>query len=336
MNHNYYPQFAELFSQFIQSLKEERKKILIQVHERPDGDCIGSQIALCRSLLDLGYQAIAVSADPVPNNLKGFIHDTPYIHCTAIPEDDYHVINVDCAAAKRVGRVLHDKHQKIFANIDHHQSNNHYGAHNFVQPDASATAEILAGLFIDHDWPIDTVSAQALYLGMATDTGQFCYGSTTAQVFELCQQLMKRGANPATAAQELYEHESKAKMALLQHFLASFQYPCDGRVCVGFLPDGIYKMTGATREDSEGLVEYARSLDKVEIGILLEENEGKIKGSFRAKDPIHRVDELAQHFNGGGHACAAGFNLNNQIEAFYPELVSHLEAHFKQLDTNSK
>lgn len=332
MNYNYYPQLAKQFAAFQSALKEKKKKILIQVHERPDGDCIGSQIALCRCLLNLGYEVSAVESDCIPKNLRSFIQDTPYIDSTAIPENDWPIIiNVDCASAERVGKVLHQKHDQIFANIDHHRSNDNYATYNFVQPDSPATAEILAGLFIDHDWPIDSITAQALYLGIATDTGQFRYGKTTAQVFELCRQLIEKGANPSAVAHELYEHESKAKIKLLQHFLASFQYLCDGRVCVGFLKDGIYQLTGATKEDTEGFVEYARSIDQVDIGILLEENKGKIKGSFRAKDPAFCVDQLAQQFSGGGHACAAGFNFSGQLDSFYPILVTHLETHLKRL-----
>lgn len=331
---SYYPEHAAEFTRLIESLKG--RKVVVIGHMRPDGDCIGSQVALARVLQSQGVEAVCVNHDTVPRALQTFVGGTPFLLDTEFDgtAEDYVAVTVDCADHGRIGPGLAEKFPQVHANVDHHVSNDRYAAHNFIHPESSATAEILAGLFIDNDYPVDAVTAQALYVGIATDTGQFRFQTTTKQVFNICCTLAEAGADPAAAAMELYERESRGKLDLLQRFLASFEYLCDGRVCIGYLHSGVYDETGASKEESEGLVDYARSIDGVEIGILVEERNGSIKGSFRAKDAVHKVHELAREFNGGGHACAAGFNLTEtSIEDFVPALRKRLEQHFASLAT---
>ena len=154
-------------------------------------------------------------------------------------------------------------------------------------------------------------TAQALYAGILTDTGQFRFNSTSRRCFLLAGELVARGAAPAEAGYELYERESVGKLQLLQRFLSSLRIECGGRVCIGRLPEALFAATGTGGEDTEGLVDYARSIEGVEIGVLIEERPGgALKASLRAKDPACRVDLIAAQFHGGGHACAAGLNLN--------------------------
>ena len=325
----FYPQHAEEFSAILDDLKG--KKVAVISHLRPDGDCIGAQVAFCRLLHHLGIEAVAINPDPVPRILEVFLGGTPILLPDQFTDTDCVAVFIDCAEAVRAGRLLLERFPKVFINIDHHISNDNYGEHNFVHTESSATSEILAGLLLDNDMPLDSVMAQALYIGIATDTGQFRFPSTTKQVFEIVRRLVEHGADPAKAAIELYERTSIAKLDLLRHFLASLKLECGGRVCIGLLPRGIYEKTGASNEDSEGLVDYARAIEGVEIGILLEERDGAVKGSFRAKDAVHRVDLLARQFNGGGHACASGFNLTEPIDTFYPRLINSLDNHFKTI-----
>ena len=325
----FYPQHSKTFQSALKELKD--KKVAVLSHLRPDGDCIGAQVAMCRLLHHMGIEAVALNPDPVPRILKNFLGGTPILLPDQFTESDWVAVYIDCADQSRVGRVLLERFPRAFINIDHHISNVSYGEHNFVQTDSAATSEILAGLLLDNSLTIDPVMAQALYMGIATDTGQFRFPSTSAQVFEICRLLVGKGTNPAEAATELYERTSIAKLKLLQHFLASLKFEFDGRVCIGLLQHGVYEKTGAGKEDSEGLVDYARAIEGVQIGILIEERDGAVKGSFRAKDPIHRVDLLAAQFNGGGHACAAGFNFNKSIDKFYPKLIAGLDGHFQSL-----
>lgn len=330
----YFPQLASSFATLLASVREQR--VVVIGHMRPDGDCIGSQVALVRVLRALGAQAVAVNRHPVPVNLQPFVGDTPFYlydegFAADFNADSAVAITVDCADPIRVSRPLLDLFPRPLANIDHHRSNPGYGQIDIVDADSAATCEILAGLFLDFDLPLDAVTAQALYVGIATDTGQFRFPSTSVRVFEIAAELIRRGASPAGSSASLYENKRFEEVALLQVFLDSLTLELEGRLCVGMLTVNDYARTHATREESEGLVDYARDIAGVEIGLLLEAYEdGMLKGSLRAKDPSMRVDLIASAFNGGGHASAAGFNLNTSIEAFYPKIVAAVAARLEE------
>ncbi len=318
-----YPEFFERFGAFLRSL--EGRRVVVISHSRPDGDCIGSEVALTRVLRALNIDAICANPDPVPRRIQFAVGDTPLVRFENLPAGELTAIYVDCADQGRAGDKFKARFPAPFASIDHHLSNIGFAEHNFIDVGSCATAEILAGLFIDQHLPIDAQAAQSLYAGIATDTGQFRFNSTSRRTFLIVAELMARGAQPAAAAAELYERETPGKLELLQRFLASLRYECDGRVCIGTLPNGIYAATGTSPEDAEGLVDYARSIDGVEIGVLIEEQDGAIKGSLRSKDPVYRVDQVAAAFNGGGHACAAGLNLKGvTIADFQTRLVAAL------------
>ena len=325
----FFPEQSPLFADAIHALKG--KKVAVIGHVRPDGDCIGSIVAVTRLLNHLGIEAVGLNRDEVPENLKPFVGDTPLLRAADFTPEGHVAVSVDCADYKRVGERLNQLFPEVALNIDHHISNKNYGQTNLVIPTACATAEILAGFYLDNGFPMDPLIAQNLYVGIATDTGQFRFPSTTPATFEIARQLCEHGAHPADAAFELYENESFAKIQLLQCFLASLKMEFGQRVCIGLIEDGVYEQCGASVDDSEGLVDYARSIKGVDIGVLLEDRSGALKGSLRAKDPAFRVDQIAKQFNGGGHACAAGLNVDNSsIAEFLPQLVAAIG---RQLET---
>jgi bifunctional oligoribonuclease and PAP phosphatase NrnA len=313
------------------------KKAVVLGHVRPDGDCIGAQVALARILRALGCDAVAVNEHSVPRNQKSFVGDTPFF----LPADvndlgERFAISVDCATKQRLGTEVLSRIGPIILNIDHHISNEKFGAENFIYPSACASCEVLSCLCLDHALPIDPVTAQALYVGIATDTGQFKFANTTRHSFEICCELMLLGADPATAARELYENEPYSKILLLRAFLESLRFEIEGRVCVGILPPDIWEKTGASKEDTEGLVDYARDIEGVEVGVILEYRKGSVKGSFRAMHEEMRVDKLAAKFGGGGHAAAAGFNIDMESEQFYPIMIAELKKLFDEQGNNFK
>ncbi|MBT7406065.1 MAG: bifunctional oligoribonuclease/PAP phosphatase NrnA [Opitutae bacterium] len=329
------PSFLQESTQFANALDQlQGKSVLVLGHRRPDGDCIGSQVALTRVLINLGIDAKAVNQDPVPRTLIKFVGDTPFFSPQEVEGNEFVIVTVDCADQKRVGDELSKRFPQVFLNVDHHVSNNDYGEINLVLSNASATGEILAKFFLDCEFTIDSTTADGLYLGIATDTGQFCYGGTNASVFEVCRRLCEYGASPSSVAHELYEREKPGRIQLLQKFLASFRMEYNDRVCIGTIRDSYYEETNTQAEDTEGFVDYARSMEGVEIGVLIEERNENIKGSFRAKDSRYRVDVLAKEFSGGGHACAAGFNVVKSLDDFYPELVNAIGRHLQK--TNEK
>jgi len=325
-----YEKESAQFAAAVEQLKGN--KVAVLGHQRPDGDCIGSIVAVVRILQQLGIDAVGVNRDACPANLKAFVGDTPLFVADEFEPDGHIAVTVDCADFKRVGDRLNTLFPVVSFNIDHHLSNKAYAESNLIVATACATAEILAGIYLDLGYEIDPITAQALYVGIATDTGQFRFPSTTPDTFEIARRLCECGAEPSAAAYELYERESFAKIKLLQSFLDSLKLEFGGRVCAGVIEDGVYEECGATVDDSEGLVDYARSIDGVDIGILLENRGGALKGSLRAKDPVFQVQQIAKQFNGGGHACAAGLNIeDSSIEEFMPKLLAAVGAHLEAL-----
>ncbi len=327
---NHYTKFAGRFAVLLHELAGQ--KAVIIGHQRPDGDCIGSQVALCRVLRSQGIDAVCMNPDPVPRRIKFLVGDTPFFQRDEMPAGDRLAIFTDCADHGRAGEKIKALYPAPQACFDHHVSNVGFAVRNFVDTGSAATAEVLAGLFIDADIVFDTVTAQALYTGIMTDTGQFRFSSTSYRVFRLCAELVARGANPALAGQELFERESFGKLKLLQYYLGSLKLECDGRVCIGVLREGIFEKLGATIEDTEGLVDYARSIEGVEIGVLVEERAGVIKASLRAIHGSYRIDTVASQFNGGGHASAAGLNYPDTLGAFYPKLLAALSRRLAETD----
>ena len=329
-NSKFFPAQSDCFAKVIGSFKGQ--KVAVLGHQRPDGDCIGSTVALVRMLRSLDIDSIGLNRDATPATLSTFVGDTPMALAEDFSPSGHFAFSVDCADFKRFGSRLNELFPKVGLNVDHHISNKLYGTENLVIATAAATAEILAGFFFDNEYPLDAVTAQALYVGIATDTGQFRFPSTTPDTFEIARRLCECGANPSAAAHELYERESFAKIKLLQNFLDSLTMEFEDRVCVGLIENGVYGETGATIDDAEGLVDYARAIDGVEVGVLIEDRAGAVKGSLRAKDPKYRVDQIAKKFGGGGHACAAGLNVeNSSIKEFYPQLMQAIGEHLKNL-----
>ena len=325
----YFPEKSSNYFSVLEALRGE--KVAVIGHLRPDGDSIGSQVALCRLLRVRGTEAVMVLQQEVPRVLKSFIGDTPTVKGDDWDPEGFRAICVDCADASRIGKKLQKSFSEIFLNIDHHVSNSSYAKNNFVEATAAATAEIIAGCVLDNQLDFDPITAQALYVGIATDTGGFIYPSTTYRVFSICGTLVERGAVPAIAARELYGRERVGKLKLIQQVLASLSFAFSGRVCTGVITQKDYRKTGCKKEDSEGLVNYTRSIEGVIVGMLIEERSGGVKVSLRASDPSVRVDQIAQIFGGGGHACAAGFDCEGVIlEEFQVHLLRVVKDHLKQ------
>lgn len=333
----YYPAFAADFARLLARL--QGRKVAVVGHARPDGDCIGSQVGLAQVLRTAGYDVMCTNGDTVPRRLEFLVPGMPFRPAGEVLQDpaDYAVVFVDCADQGRVGERLRGRFPRPLANIDHHLSNAGYAEINLVDSGSAATGEMLAGLALDAGLKIDAAAAQALYTGIVTDTGQFRFASTSRRTFLLAAEMMACGAQPPQVGLELYERESLGKLELLQRYLASLRMECGGRVCIGILPPGVFEATGSSAEDTEGLVDYARAVDGVSVGVLIEERaDGAVKASLRAKDAAYRLDQIAAQFNGGGHASAAGLNLKTGAENFYARLVAALAKQIAIVDAAGK
>lgn len=307
----YFEKESARFAALLEKL--DGKRVAVLGHVRPDGDCIGGQLALCRILRSRGIDAVCVNHHPVPYNLKGFVKDTPFFHEDEFENDGRIGVSVDCGNLSRLGKTLLAKAfpQGIFAAVDHHETNEFFASEeNIVIPRAAATCHILAAFCLDLGLEIDADLAEALYVGICTDTGQFQYSATTSDVMEITAHLVRLGANPATVSRQLYEQERFEKLALLQRYLATATLLADGKVALAWIPKDAFETTGTTREDAENFVNYLRNIAGVKIACQLEQSHTGVKGSLRGAEDVMRVDLLAQKLNGGGHIRAAGFNLD--------------------------
>ena len=208
----FYPELAAAFGRLLTAVAG--RKVAVVGHARPDGDCIGSQVALARVLAARGLEVICVNADPVPARLQFLTGGTPFLRTDELllRSDDFAPIFVDCADHARPGERLKARFAAPVGNLDHHLSNAGYAAVNLVDSASAATCEILAGLIFDRGLAVDAAAAQALYTGILTDTGQFRFNSTSRRCFVLAGELVARGASPAVAGHELYERESLGKL----------------------------------------------------------------------------------------------------------------------------
>lgn len=330
---SYYPQLAEGFSELFASVANDR--VFVVGHARPDGDCIGAQIALARLLRAEGVDAVAVNADPVPQALSFLLQDVQVERLTPEVLDGRSLLFVDCADENRVGNKasLLMPQCNLLGNIDHHISNTKFAHINLVESTSAATCEILAGLAFDFGWEVDALTAQALLTGIMTDTGRYSYAATSSRVFDLSARLLECGAKPTVTAQALYENEPMSRLMLLQKFLSTLRVECDGLVGVGKLLHQDFLDTGADHEHTEGFVDYTRAIEGVKIGLYLEERKTTVKGSFRAESAEYRVDLLAKQFGGGGHACAAAFSTDEALEKIEPLVLEAICKRIKEVQS---
>lgn len=246
-------------------------------------------------------------------------------------------MTVDCADYARTNLRLCERFPSPLGCIDHHFSNHSSARINAIDPSASATAELIAGMAFDAGLEISPENACRLYMGIATDTRQFTTPSTRPKTFEIAARLLECGADAAGVAVELYQRETMGKLKLLGRFLETLELFENSRACIGVLKAGIFAETGSEKADSDGLVDYARSIDGVEIALLLEQMPNGVKGSLRAKTPDMRVNEIAARFGGGGHLAAAGFTAEGErLETFRDKIVAIVGEHLREYDSRKK
>lgn len=326
----FFPNSAAAFRDFLDGVKG--RNIAVVGHMRPDGDCISSQVAMAWLLGESGAAQVAcVNRDAIPYLYREFASGVEFLPADDFDREGWDIVTVDCADYARTSEPLRARYTKPFACFDHHVSNSPYAEINVIEPSASATAGLLAGLMFDAGIAFPKHVANAMFMGIMMDTRQLTTSNTDLRTFELSTRLVESGAEPAEVSILLYQREKFARMKLLAQFLQSLTMHYDGRVCVGILPAGVYDKTGAQKEDSDGLVDYARNIDGVEIAVLLEAlADGGVKGSLRSKRPEMQVNEIARHFGGGGHFAAAGFNVKMSMDEFYPTLLAIIGDHLNR------
>ena len=301
---------------------------LIVTHERPDGDAIGSSLAMTHVLTLLGKKWTFLVAEPMPKRFSYLpLFSVATIAEAKAPERTFrHVIALDCADSQRYQQVAHylDADAQV-VNIDHHRTNPRYGIAAMVDDQAAATCELVFHVAHALDVPITKELATCLYTGILTDTGGFAQPNTTRAVHQIAAELLASGVQPYDIAEPAHESRTWEQMHLLQMALTNLTVSSDGKYAAIYVTRGMLEGAGADEDDVEGLVGFARSIDTVEVGMLFRElADGRVKVSLRSKHWVD-VSKIAQLFGGGGHARAAGCMLGTNLGDAIDSVVEQVE-----------
>lgn len=304
------------FEQIGEVLRDHQSFVLIS-HVRPDGDAIGSQIALGFALMAAGKSVRLINEDGLPDNLTFMAGSDKIEQPPAEPLDVEVAIALDTAAKPRLGdNALNAASKaKIWLNIDHHKSNPSYGDLNLIDSSSPATGQILYQLIIALDLPMPAESRDAIYVAVSTDTGSFQYPSTTAKTYEMAADLIHRGLDVGTLNSRTYDNHPYRRVELMRALLNTLELSADGLVAHWEMRDQTRIDLDLRPEDSEGLIDIIRAIRGVQLAVFFEELEGgKIRVSMRSKDKRLDVCKIALEFGGGGHALAAGIRMTGPLE----------------------
>ncbi len=300
-------------------------------HVNPDGDCIGSGVALCQVLEHLGKDGFFIRNSQVADHFDYF-----FINITSVDLESCNyqlpLICVDCPVYSRVGKILLEKYESPFLVIDHHISNKKFGKYNIVAPYAASTTEVLMQLLERDKIHITANIAEALYLGLMTDTGRFSY-NTSVNTFKYAYDLVSAGVNPNKICSIIYENNSIKRYRLLERFLNHMELFSNDRACLSYLSTADFMETGGSPLDTEGFVGYTRELHGILVGCYIEYHDNFVKCSMRSSNKELRLDLLASKLGGGGHACAAGFT--SDVDTFSRNMLKEvIDAHISKFFIN--
>lgn len=313
----------------IEQFLTEHDDFLVVSHVQPDGDAVSSTLAVGWLLSCLGKNYVMVNEGPIPHRMSYLWHSEQIVDLsqTTVPKQYSYVISVDCADFKRIGNchVLFSDDAQI-VNIDHHPTNDAYGAINLIVSNAAATVEIIFDLIHFMGKPLDHDVATALYTGLLTDTGGFRYASTSPKVMEMASKLLEYGVDGPGLSEKLLEQMTLAQIRLLTRALNGLQISDDGKIGWVTVDDEDMKLTGAVHEDLEGIVNYPRNIQGVEVGLLFKViHENAVKVSMRSAGKVD-VARVAQSFGGGGHVRAAGARIEGSLDSIIPHVLEQVNA----------
>jgi phosphoesterase RecJ-like protein len=305
-------------------------RFLVATHENPDGDALGSMLGLTLALRALGKDVAMFLAGGAPTPaeyrflaLDGLVRELPPDVAERV------LLAVDCANERRIGpdpEIV--ERAKLVVDVDHHHDNSRFGDLNLIVDEASSTAEILRDLLRALDVPLDPEIAQALYVGLVTDTGRFQYSNTTPKALRLAAELVEAGADVQGVFRHVYETVQFAKLKLLARALERARLFEGGRLVVSYLLKDDFAAVGAEEPYSEGIIDSLRAVEHSEMVALVREpprDEGPARRvSLRSSYDEVDVSAIARKAGGGGHRQAAGFSSDLTIT----EIIDFLHREF--------
>ncbi len=310
----------------ISRILREKERFLIACHENPEGDAIGSELALALALRKMGKTATVVNADPVPGNLK-FLPGADSVVAEADGSLYEVAVVLDCGSPERTGRVRTELLKcPLMVNIDHHRTNGGRGDYCLIDPDAAATGMLVYRLLEAMGVAIDYEVAVNIYVAILTDTGSFRYSSTSPEAFHIAGEMIRTGIDPWSVAEQVYESQSADRLRLLGRILGSLEIAGGGRVAAITTTRKDLAEFRATKDHLEGFINYPRSVDGVEVAVSFrEEGPENFRVSFRSKGRVD-VSSVAEAFGGGGHRNAAGCTVRGTLREVKGKVFAAVEA----------
>ncbi len=305
---------------------ERAPRFFLATHVNPDGDGIGSLLALSLALKEKGKVVWPYLADELPP-IYEFLPGKDLLRYSLPPGEDWVAIVLDCGDAHRLGEeagAFVERLPEVLV-LDHHEVSGTLGTRRYVEL-TYATGALVYKLLELMRAPISYEIALNLYVAIFSDTGGFRFQQTTAETFALAQRLIEAGVNPAEVAERLTEHYPFSRFCLLKQALLRLKLSAHGRIASSFLTHEDYSNCHASKADSDDFATLFRSIEGVEVSILLKEfNPGEVSVSLRSRGKIN-VATFAARFGGGGHRFAAGFKLKTDLKALRETLLKELEA----------
>jgi phosphoesterase RecJ-like protein len=308
---------------------QRHDRFLVVTHENPDGDALGSLLALSLALRQLGKDAVMYlpGQTPLPQEyafmpLDDIVREPPKDAAERV------LLAVDCAKEDRIGDESVRSAAPLVLDIDHHHDNTRFGDLNLIVADASSTGEILRDVFAELGVELTPELAEPLYIALVTDTGRFQYANTTPKSLRLAAELVEAGADVHAVFQEVYESVEFAKLKLLARALGRAEVLEGGRIVVSHLLRTDFTEVGAAEPYSEGIIDYLRAVEGAELAVLIREqlhgSPHAHKGSLRSSIDELDVSVIARSFGGGGHRQAAGFSSDAALD----EIVERIRLAF--------
>jgi len=296
----------------------QKERFVLTTHVNPDGDGLGSELALGRLLRKLGKEARILNHSETPAHYEFLDPDHDIVHFDPERDERYlfqadAIIVVDTNQPGRLRSMQPgvEKSKAVKIIIDHHLDANSFADHYVVDEDATSTGEIIYRLAATFDPGLmDSTIAGALYTAIMTDTGSFRFPRTDPEIHAIVMKLIEAGADPVAIYSAVYENWSAGRMKLLGQALAGMETWYDGKVACMVCTQNMFKETGTTEVETDNFTNYPMSVKGVVVGIVINELHNGTKISFRSKGDIP-VNRLAKEFDGGGHKNAAGARLYN-------------------------
>lgn len=309
-----------------------RQRFVLSSHARPDGDSIGSQLAMAYALRALGKEARLVNKDLAPAMLQPFPGVSTIEIADTVPDTFDAAIIMECSDLARTG--VADLDRSFVINIDHHPGNTGYGQINWFDSSAAACGEMVFDLIVELGVPISAEIAMHVYVAILTDTGSFHYSNITPRTFAIAQRCLEAGVAPVAVSRQVYDSNSMGRLKLFGAVLSAMQIDATGRIAILYLDHATAREAGGTYEDVEGLINQPLTVKEIQAVVFFKQSEGdEYRVSLRSKGNID-IGAVAKQFGGGGHKNAAGCTVVGGIDTlqrtFVDKMTKAIDEHVPQ------